>query len=251
MTSLLHLDSSADRSGGSVSRRLTALFARTWQSVHGTSGYRYRDLAADPVAPLESGYCSLGRRLERRGLVAPSGVGALTEGAEEAGAWAATLPLVNELLEADTVLIGTPMYNFSVPAALKAWIDRIGFPGAYVDPETGESLLRGTRLVVVASRGGAYGRGTPREAWDYQIPYLRAFFDDRGVAEENMRFVTAEMTMAELVPHLARFRPVAADSLAQARAAVVALATEALPSATELLPDGHAGKARENGRRDA
>ncbi|UGQ12745.1 NAD(P)H-dependent oxidoreductase [Yinghuangia sp. ASG 101] len=225
MTGLLHLDSAADRSGGSVSRRLTALFARTWRSVHGASGYRYRDLVADPVPPLDSGYCALGRRLERRGLVPPSAVADAAVGPDEAAQWAATLPLIEELLAADTVLIGAPMYNFSVPAALKAWIDRVGFPGAFVDPDTGRSLLRATRLVVVATRGGAYGPGTPREAWDFQIPWLRAFFGDRGVTAEHMHFVTAEMTMAELVPHLERFRPLAEDSLEAARAAVVALAS--------------------------
>ncbi len=228
MNSLLHLDSSADRSGGSVSRRLTALFAQTWQSVHGESGYRYRDLVADPVPPLDSGYCALGRRLERRGLVSPAAVGALTEGSAEAEQWASTYPLIGEVLEADTILIGTPMYNFSVPAALKAWIDRVGFPGAFTEPGTGRSLLRDKRLVVVATRGGAYGPGTPREAWDFQLPYLRAFFGDRGIAAENMHVVTADMTMAELVPHLQQFVEMAANSLAEARASVVALASSGI-----------------------
>lgn len=60
MTSLLHLDSSAHRSEESVSRQLTALFAHTWRTAHGPAGYRYRDLAADPVPPLDTAY-SLGR----------------------------------------------------------------------------------------------------------------------------------------------------------------------------------------------
>lgn len=225
MSGLLHLDSGADRSDGSVSRGLTALFARTWQSVHGVSGYRHRDLAADPVPPLDGAFCALGRRLERQGIVPPAAVGAAADGPAEAAAWAATYPLIGELLAADTVVIGTPMYNFSVPAALKAWIDRVGFPGAFTDPETGRSLLRRTRVVVVATRGGAYGPGAPREAYDFQVPYLRAFFGDHGVPEENIHAVTAEMTMAGVMPHLARFRPMAADSLAGARDAVVALAS--------------------------
>lgn len=153
MPTLLHLDSSADRSGGSVSRQLTALYAETWRAAHGTAaGYRHRDLAADPVPPLDTAYCSLGRRVEERGLVPPDGVDALIAGPAERRAWALTRPLVDELLAADTVLIGAPMYNFSVPAALKAWLDRVAFPGAFTDPGTGESRLKGVRVVVISSR---------------------------------------------------------------------------------------------------
>ncbi|MFD7719392.1 FMN-dependent NADH-azoreductase [Streptomyces sp. NPDC059814] len=225
MTSLLHLDSSANRSDESVSRQLTALFARTWRTAHGPAGYRYRDLAADPVPPLGTAYCSLGRRAERTGLVPPGGVDALTRSEAEKREWSLTRPLITELLAADTLLVGAPMYNFSVSAALKAWIDRVGFPGALTDPGTGEGLLRGTKVVVISPRGGAYGPGTPREGWDFQTPYLRAYFGEKGVAPEDLCFVNAEMTMAELVPGLARFRPLAASSLAAARTEVTVAAS--------------------------
>jgi FMN-dependent NADH-azoreductase len=223
--SLLHLDSSANRSGESISRQLTALFADTWRALHGSVGYRHRDLAADPVPPLDTAYCALGRRMERNGLVAPDKVSALIESPAEERQWALTRPLIAEVLAADTVLIGSPMYNFGVPASLKAWIDRVSFAGAFIDPDTGDSVLRGTRFVVVASRGGAYGPGTPRQAWDFQTTYLRAYLGHHGVVEENLHFITAELTTADLVPHLAQFGPLAAKSLAAARADVVALAT--------------------------
>ncbi|MEV4758919.1 NAD(P)H-dependent oxidoreductase [Micromonospora sp. NPDC049559] len=225
MTSLLHLDAGANRSSESVSRQLTALFADTWRARHPAGRYRYRDLAADPVPPLETAYCTLGRRVERHGPTPPARVHELISSPAEGRQWALTQPLITELLAAETVLIGAPMYNYSVPASLKAWIDRVSFPEAFTDPETGGSLLRGTRVVVVAARGGAYGPGTPRESWDFQTPYLRAYFADRGVAEEHMRFVSAELTLAGLVPHLAQLRPMAADSLATARAEVIALAS--------------------------
>ncbi len=60
------------------------------------------------------------------------------------------------------------------------------FPGAFTDTDTGDSLLHGTRVVVITARGGAYGPGTPRHAWDFQTPYLRAYFGDLGVANENI-----------------------------------------------------------------
>jgi FMN-dependent NADH-azoreductase len=96
------------------------LFANTWRALHGSAGYRYRDLAADPVPSLNTAYCTLGRRVERHGLVPPARVAALVESPTEKREWALTRPLITELLAADTVLIGAPMYNFSVPAALKA-----------------------------------------------------------------------------------------------------------------------------------
>ncbi len=137
MPSLLHLDSSANCSRESVSRQLTALFAGIWQDRHGPAGYRYRDLAADPVPPLDNAFCALGRRAERLGLVRPAEVAGLAGTPAEKHQWALTSPLISELLAAGTVLIGAPMYNYSVPASLKAWIDRVSFPGAFTDPETG------------------------------------------------------------------------------------------------------------------
>jgi FMN-dependent NADH-azoreductase len=220
MASLLHLDSAANRSGESVSRELTSLFARAWTEVNGPAGYRYRDLAADPVPPLDTAYCTLGRRVERVGLLPRERVPELVTGAAEARAWAVTRPLIDELLAAGTVVIGAPMYNLSVPALLKAWIDRITFPGAFADPAGGGSRLRDTKVVVVAARGGAYGPGSGRQDQDFQTPYLRAYFGRHGVPEANLSFVTAELTVAGVMPHLARFRQDAAVSLAAARAEV-------------------------------
>lgn len=224
MTSLLHLDSGAHLSEESLSRRLTALFADAWRARHESAGYRYRDLVAEPVPALDTAYCALGRQAERRGVVPPERVADLAQDPAEEQAWAMTRPLITELLAADTVLIGAPMYNFSIPAALKAWIDRVSFPGAFRDPGTGESLLRGTRVVVITPRGGAYGPGTPGDGSDFHAPYLRAYFARHGVAAENMHVVTAELALAGLAPHLAHLRRQAEESLAAATAAVTSLA---------------------------
>ncbi|WP_242908327.1 FMN-dependent NADH-azoreductase [Actinomadura terrae] len=207
---LLHLDSS--HSSDSVTRRLTRIFADAWTASNGHAGYRRRNLAADPVAPITAAYCTLGRRVESHGLVPPEKVAALVEGPAEQREWDLTLPLIKEVHAADTLLLGVPMYNFSVPASLKAWIDRITFPGAYM-----EDRLRGTRAVVVTARGGAYGPGTPNEALDFQEPYLRAYFGRLGLNEDGIHFVHAEMTLTDIVPHLARFKKLTADSLAAAQ----------------------------------
>jgi FMN-dependent NADH-azoreductase len=147
-------------------------------------------------------------------------VAALAGNEAEEREWTMALPMIREVRAAGTILIGAPMYNLSVPAALKAWIDRITFPGAFTNPDSGESVLAGTRVVVVATRGGAYGPGTPREGSDFQLPYLRAYFRRHGVPDENIRCVAAELTLAGIAPHMARFRPEADRSLSAATAAV-------------------------------
>lgn len=224
MRTLLHLDSSANRTGESVTRRLTAAFAVRWRAANGDAGYRYRDLAAAPVPPPDTAYCALGRRVERHGAIPLDKVAALAETGAEERAWALALPLINEVREAGTVLIGAPMYNLSVPTALKAWIDRVTFPGAFTDPDTGDSVLASTHVVVIAARGGAYGPGTPAAELDFQLPYLRAYFRRYGVPERNIRCVVAELTLAGLTPHMTRLRPAAERSLSAADAAVRAAA---------------------------
>ena len=108
------------------------------------------------------------------------------------------------------------------------------FPGAYTDPDTGESLPRHTRVVVVMARGGGYGPGTPREPYDFQTPYLKAYFGELGVRETH--FVTAELTLAGLLPHLRHLEALAADSLTRARADVTALAGLSGPAASGPPP---------------
>lgn len=227
---LLHLDSSS--SDHSVSRRLTALFADTWRALHGSAGYRYRDLVANPVPLVGPAFVNLGERVESRGVIPCAEVAALADGAEEQREWALTRPLVEELLAADTVLLGVPMYNFSVAASLKAWIDRVTFPGMFTDPNTSARLLHGTRVVVVSARGGGYGPGTPRESFNFQEPYLRAYLGNLGVADADLHFVHAEWTRSGEVPALARFAELTARSLAAARAAVTELASA--PSAKQI-----------------
>ena len=221
---LLHIDSSADATADSVTRRLTAAFARTWRERHPAAEYRHRDLTAVPVPPLTAAYPTLGRRVERAGLVPPAKVPALIESPAEAREWELTLPLVTELAAAHTVVLGVPMYNFAPPAALKAWIDRVTFPGAFAHPDTGESLLAGTRVVAVMARGGAYGPGTGRESLVFQTPCLRAWWGRLGVRPERFHPVAAELTRVDVLPYLAGLEEAAAESLAEARAALATLA---------------------------
>jgi len=99
--------------------------------------------------------------------------------------------LIAELKAADTVVIGAPMYNFSVPTTLRAWFDhvlRAGVTFKYVDGAV-HGLLAGKRVIVIESRGGLYSEG-PAQAIDFQEPYLRHLLGFVGITD--VTFVRAE-----------------------------------------------------------
>jgi FMN-dependent NADH-azoreductase len=99
--------------------------------------------------------------------------------------------LIGELKAADTIVIGAPMYNFSVPTTLRAWFDhvlRAGVTFKYVDGAV-RGLLGGKRVIVVESRGGLYSEG-PAQAIDFQEPYLRHLLGFIGITD--VTFVRAE-----------------------------------------------------------
>jgi FMN-dependent NADH-azoreductase len=126
--------------------------------------------------------------------------------------------LIAELRAADTVVIGAPMYNFSVATALRAWFDHVLRAGeTFRYTEAGpEGLLRGKRVIVVESRGGLYSEG-PAQAIDFQEPYLRHLLGFMGLTD--VAFVRAEKT---------GYGP-------EARAAAIAAATASLRATAEEL----------------
>jgi FMN-dependent NADH-azoreductase len=208
MSTLLHLDASARTR--SFSRLLSARFAESWRAGHPAGRYLYRDLAADPVPHITEAWTELCDAVLGAGI---TDIGRYREAVRTPAhqeAWAVLSPLLDELVAADTVLIGTPMYNFSVPAALKAWIDQVTFP---------RMSLRGKRFVVVGARGGTYLPGTPRASSDHEERYLRDFFAGHFDVED-VAFVHAELTNALVDPRLADRRAAHEVSLAAALARV-------------------------------
>lgn len=99
--------------------------------------------------------------------------------------------LIAELRAADTVVIGAPMYNFSIPTGLKAWFDHVLRPGeTFSYTEAGpQGLLTGKRVIVIESRGGLYSEG-PTQAIDFQEPYLRTLL--RFIGLTDVTFIHAE-----------------------------------------------------------
>jgi FMN-dependent NADH-azoreductase len=99
--------------------------------------------------------------------------------------------VLDEFLAADIVVIGAPMYNFSVPSQLKAWIDRIMVAGKTFQygPNGPEGLAKGKRVIVALARGGFYGEGAPAAPLEHLETYLRGVFNFIGIEPE---FVSAD-----------------------------------------------------------
>lgn len=99
--------------------------------------------------------------------------------------------VLDEFLGADTVVIGAPMYNFTLSTQLKAWIDRIVIAGkTFRYTATGpEGLAKGKRVVIALARGGFYNEGSPASALEHLESYLRGVFNFLGVEPE---FVAAD-----------------------------------------------------------
>jgi len=99
--------------------------------------------------------------------------------------------VLDEFLAADTVVIGAPMYNFTLPTQLKAWLDRILIAGKTFryGADGPEGMVKGKRVIVALARGGFYNEGSPASALEHLESYLRGAFNFIGVEPE---FVVAE-----------------------------------------------------------
>ena len=202
---LLHIDSSV-LDAQSVSRQLTAEVVAEWRRVHPDIDVEYLDLAAD--APSHFDIHSLGAK-----------TGAQAEPTErQAHENAVSERLVSQFLAADVVVVGAPLYNFSVPTQLKAWLDRVAQKGrTFSYGATGPVGLAGDKTVIVVStRGGMYSTTEGGRAAEHQESYLKVMFGFFGITD--VRIVRAEgLNMGEAAK---------AAALASAREAIVATARD-------------------------
>ncbi len=202
MPTLLHIDSSPR--AASVSNSLSGVFVEEWKQQnpggtifhHNTSleGFPYLDEAAIDA------------------FFTPSAQ--LT--AAQKGTLAFSDRLVDELLAADVVAIGAPMWNLSIPASLKAWIDLIVREErtfAFTPQGVAPLVPPGKRVYVFSARGGSYPAGTPFHDFDLQEPYLRRILGVIGLT--RVEFICAEYQSGD--------PEAAARSLARARSALAAL----------------------------
>jgi FMN-dependent NADH-azoreductase len=174
---LLQVDSSAR--AGSVTRRLTAKFADEWKANHPTGEVMRRDLSTTALPLITDDWSAT--------QIDPSKLSP-----SQRSYLSTSDALIEEVLAADIIVIGAPMYNFAIPSVLKAWIDQIVRIGKTVvyGPNGRLGLLGNRKVVVITARGGAYEKGTPRENFDFQEPYLRHIFDFVGITD--VTFIHAE-----------------------------------------------------------
>ena len=156
---ILHLDSSISGET-SASRELSANIVGQLKAARPGDRIVYRDLAADPLPHLTL------------------------------DAFADTSTL-DEFFAADTIVVGAPMYNFTLPTQLKAWIDRLMVAGkTFRYTENGpEGLAGGRRVIFALAKGGVYSAGAPAESLEHLETYLRGVFNFMGIEPE---FVVAE-----------------------------------------------------------
>jgi len=178
---LLHLDSSI-LGANSASRQLSAAAVERFRKQVPGLEVAYRDLAAAPLSHLSGEHLAAGQ-------------GATPESPAIQKDLAASQAVLEEFLAADIVVIGAPMYNFTLPSQLKAWIDRIVVAGKTFRYGAGgaEGLAGSKHVVVAVSRGGFYGAGTPAAAMEHLETYLRGVFGFIGVT--NLEIIVAEGLM--------------------------------------------------------
>ncbi|WP_375387480.1 FMN-dependent NADH-azoreductase [uncultured Amnibacterium sp.] len=203
MPHLLHLDSSIDPAR-SRSRAVTTAFATAWRGRGDDFTVAYRDLHADPVPHLTDAASHWAPRLRRAGEAPPAAEAALQQ------------RLLDELLAADVLVVGAPMYNYSLPSTLKAWVDHIHVPGSTAPFDTPDQPMAGKPAVLVTTRGAAYDPGTPTAGWDHTVPPLQLILGD----SLGMRVAVIEvnLTLSDFVPALADQAERAAAELATAEA---------------------------------
>jgi FMN-dependent NADH-azoreductase len=212
MPNLLHLDSSADLHH-SRSRAITETFAHAWRRSGPDHTVTTRDLHRDPLPHLADASLHWPARLRAADAAPPPDAEALQQ------------QLIDELLVADVVLIGAPMYNYSLPSTLKAWLDHIHVLGVTTPFDIDVRPMAGRTAVVVASRGASYDKGSPTDGWDHGVPVLELIL---GTAlGMSVEVVTTNLTLAESVPVLAgqidRSRRELAEAHEAARVAAVRL----------------------------
>jgi FMN-dependent NADH-azoreductase len=174
---LLHIDSSV-LGPHSVSRQVSAAIVQRLRKATPNLDVVYRDLTSTPLAHLSGSH-----------LAASQGA---TPDAALSQDLAAGQAVLKEFLAADIVVLGAPMYNFTIPSQLKAWIDRIVVAGkTFKYSAAGAEGLAGSKRVIVAiSRGGFYGAGTPAAVGEHLETYLRWVFGFIGV--KNPEFIFAD-----------------------------------------------------------
>ncbi|NUU42567.1 FMN-dependent NADH-azoreductase [Tardiphaga robiniae] len=202
MTTILHIDSSI-LGGYSVSRTLTAEIVAKQQALHPGARVIRRDLVVDAAMHLSDAHMAV----FQGGEVANPALG---QDLATGGAY------IDDLFAADIIVIGAPMYNFTIPTQLKGWVDRVCVAGRTFQygPNGPEGLVTGKKVFVASARGGVYTGESPAAGLDYQETYLGAVLAFIGLTD--ITIIRAE--------GLAIGEAAKAEAVASAKAQIEALA---------------------------
>jgi len=176
---LLHVDSSV-LGTNSVSRQLTAEIVAEWRKNHPHTKVESLDLAVDTPNHFTADALGIKVGVQANPTEAQRRENEVSE------------RLVSQFLASDVIVVGAPLYNFSVPTQLKAWIDRLAQAGrTFKYTDKGPVGLAGGKTVIVAStRGGMYSTSEGGQAMEHQESYLKVVFGFFGITD--VRFVRAE-----------------------------------------------------------
>lgn len=210
MPRLLHIDSSA-AGDASRSRAITAAFAQAWRSCGADHTVTYRDVHRNPLPHLADAELHYAPRLRRDDAAPPAEAEALQQ------------ELIAELIAADVLLVGAPMYNYSLPSTLKAWVDNIHVLGVTTTFDQPTKPMAGRPAVVVSSRGGFYGEGSPTPGWDHAVPVLDIVLG--SALGMDVTVLTASRTLSDRLEPLRPMADQAAKDFAQATEEAVRLAS--------------------------
>ncbi|HEY1874147.1 MAG TPA: NAD(P)H-dependent oxidoreductase [Steroidobacteraceae bacterium] len=157
---VLHIDSSIQGSA-SATRELTHEIVARLKTAHPEAQITYRDLAADELPHFSQDALARADQLEA----------------------ARNTAVLEEFLDADVLVIGAPLYNFTVPSQLKAWVDRIVIAGrTFRYTERGpEGLAGGKQVILAVARGGVYEAGSPAEFGESYLKFVLGFVGIRDV----------------------------------------------------------------------
>jgi FMN-dependent NADH-azoreductase len=179
MANLLFVSSSLF-GDGSQSRLIASEFIDRWRRSHPRTTVVERDLTADSIPHLSLA------------VLAASMTPAGTRSAADHEAAALADALIEEVEVADVIVLAAPMYNFSIPSTLKAWIDHITRAGRTFryGAAGAEGLLKGRKVFIITGRGGIYSGDNPAKGMDFQEPYLRAMLGFLGL--DDVTFIHVE-----------------------------------------------------------
>ena len=186
----------------STSRQVAAEFITTWKLTNPDSQVLERDLSKESIphldaeaifanyTPVESQSPSMANKHHYR------------------------IDLINEILSVDEILISTPLWNWSIPSVLKAYIDQIVVTGVF---DNGKPGLTGKKVTYVIAQGGSYKEGTPKAGWDFATGYLELVAKALGATD--IETILAEFTLSGVAPGMDFLKDAKAKSLETALSA--------------------------------